>query len=133
MGKIVVKIDWTDNYAAAPLNEDIACVSTGRTLDEVRTNIIEALHFHVDGMIEDGDVIPAEFTGEWEFEWIFSTRALLHYTEGLVSRTAISKATGINLQQLTHYASGYRHPRPDMQKRIVEGIHKIGKELLAVS
>ena len=133
MGKIAIKVDWTDNYAAAPANEAIACVSTGRTLEEVQHNIIEALKFHIEGMLEDGDLIPVEFSGEWEFEWIFSTRALLHYTEGLVSRTAIAKATGINLQQLSHYATGYRHPRPDMKKRIIEGIHKIGKDLLTIS
>ena len=66
-------------------------------------------------------------------EWKLSTRALLHYTEGLVPRTAIAKATGINVQQLTHYASGWRHPRPEMQKRILDGIHKIGNELIAIS
>ena len=35
MGKIIINVDFTDNFVAAPATEDIACVSTGRTLDEV--------------------------------------------------------------------------------------------------
>ena len=34
------------------------CVSTGKTLAEVRRNIREAIRFHLDGMREDGDPIP---------------------------------------------------------------------------
>ncbi len=34
------------------------CVSTGDTLDEVRRNIREAIEFHLEGMLEDGDPIP---------------------------------------------------------------------------
>lgn len=33
-------------------------VTAGETLDEARTMAEEALAFHVDGMIEDGDAIP---------------------------------------------------------------------------
>jgi hypothetical protein len=58
---------------------------------------------------------------------------LLHYTEGYVTKATISKATGINQQQLTHYASGYRTPRPAMRKRIVDGIHSIAAILADIS
>lgn len=34
------------------------CVSTGRTLEETRSNIAAALAFHLRGMREDGDPIP---------------------------------------------------------------------------
>ena len=133
MGKIIINVDWTDNYAAAPENEDIACVTTGRTFEELKKNMEEALRFHIEGMQEDGEAIPAEFSGEWEFEWHMTTAAMLHYVEKTVPKSAISKVTGINQQQLTHYASGWRRPRPDMRKRILDGIHAIGKELIAIS
>jgi len=35
------------------------CTTVGRTLDEARVQAQEALEFHIEGMIEDGDVIPA--------------------------------------------------------------------------
>jgi predicted RNase H-like HicB family nuclease len=40
------------------------CVSAGRTLDEARAMAAEALAFHIDGMAEDGDVIPEPSTLE---------------------------------------------------------------------
>lgn len=133
MGKIIVNVDWTDNYSAAPANADIACISTGRTLDELKRNMVEALEFHVEGMREDGEPVPAELEGELDIEWHLSTRAMLHYTEKLVPRKAIAQACGINVQQITHYASGWRHPRKEMHQRILDGLHKIGKELTAIS
>ena len=133
MEKIKVIIDYTDNYAACPADDRIACVSTGRTLEEVKKNIEEALQFHIEGMREDGDVIPAEFDGEWEFEWELTARAMLHYTDGLVPKSALAKATGINQQQLTHYASGYRIPRPAMRQKIIDGIHSIAAQLSLIS
>lgn len=38
------------------------CVSVGATLEEARANAEEALALHVDGMIEDGETIPAPST-----------------------------------------------------------------------
>jgi predicted RNase H-like HicB family nuclease len=35
------------------------CVSTGDTIEEVEKNIGEAIGFHLRGMREDGDPIPA--------------------------------------------------------------------------
>ena len=35
------------------------CVSAGDTLDEARAMAAEALAFHLEGMIEDGDTIPS--------------------------------------------------------------------------
>jgi predicted RNase H-like HicB family nuclease len=34
------------------------CITAGRTLEEARRLAAEALRFHVDGMVEDGDPIP---------------------------------------------------------------------------
>ena len=84
-------------------------------------------------MREDGEFVPEEFEGEWKLEWNLSVRALLHYTEKLVPKAVLSKVTGINQQQLTHYASGYRVPRPAMRARIIEGIHQIANQLSAIS
>ena len=133
MGKIGIIIDYTGNYAACPANEDIACVATGRNLEDVKKNIDEALHFHIDSMRKDGDIVPKEFDGEWEYVWQLTVRAVLHQTEGILTRSAIAKAAGINLQQLSHYASGYRNPRPETRTKIINAIHFIAKEISAIS
>ena len=133
MGKIGIKVDYTDNYAACPVNEDIACVVAANSFQTLKEEMEFSLREHIDWMKEDGDPIPEEFEGKWEFDWQLTTRALLHYTEKYVTKATISKATGINQQQLTHYASGYRKPRPAMRKRIVDGIHSIAAILASVS
>jgi hypothetical protein len=48
------------------------------------------------------------------------------------SIAAISRASGINQHQLSHYANGIKKPRPAQRRRILDGIHKIGRELMAV-
>ena len=40
-----------------------------------------------------------------------------------------SRLTGINQKQLGHYMQGIRHPRKEQRARIIEGLHKLGKEL----
>lgn len=48
------------------------------------------------------------------------------------SEDAIRRASGINQHQLSHYATRIKKPRPEQRRRIVEGIHKIGQELMSV-
>ena len=133
MGKIGIKVDYTNNFAASPINEGVACLVTARTFAELQKEMESALRDHIAWMKEDGDKIPSEFEGEWEFDWQLTVKALLHYTDGLVSKSAISRATGINQQQLTHYSTGYRTPRPAMRKKIIDGIHAIASQLSAIS
>jgi len=134
MGKVGIKVDWCGkNYAACPENEDIACVVTHKTLEGLKTDMDDALRQHIAWMVEDGDILPAEFTGEFELEYHLTTRAQLHYSEAFITRKALSEITGINLQQLSHYANGWRNPRPDMQRRIIDGIHSISHKLAVIS
>ena len=54
---LVVYEDAGTNYAAYV--PDLAgCISTGVTKEEVAGNIREAMAFHLEGMIEDGDATP---------------------------------------------------------------------------
>lgn len=134
MAKVGIKIDWDGhNYAACTENEDIACIATGKTLDAVKADMLDALGQHIEWMKEDGDVIPEEFATEWEPEWHLTTRAQLRYSEAFITRKALADATGINIQQLSHYANGWRNPRPDMQQRITNGIRTIRQKLAIIS
>lgn len=134
MEKVKIRIDWVpNNFAAAPVNEDIACVATGATLDEIRTNIVDALKFHVEGLMEDGNPIPEELQGEWIPEFELTTRAQLRYADNYITRKALAKETGIAEQQLSHYANGQRHAKPATQARIVNGIKAIRQRLAVIA
>lgn len=130
MSNVVINIDWIDrNFGAAPADERIACVATGRTLDEVERNITEALHFHIEGMLSDGEAVPDEYLGKWTPEFHLTTRAQLRYADKFITRKALARETGINEQQLSHYANGWKTARPETQRRILTGIQSICRQL----
>lgn len=133
MNTIDINIDWVDkNFGAAVADERIACVATGKTLDEVQRNIIDALEFHIDGMKQDGETIPPEYLKKWTPTFHLTTRAQLRYADAYITRKALARETGINEQQLSHYANGWKTPRPDTRRRILDGIQAISKRLALI-
>jgi predicted RNase H-like HicB family nuclease len=133
MEKVNVDIYYTGkNYNAyAPILQ--GCVSTASTLDEMKKNIKEAIKFHVESSLADNEPIPDVFKGDYELEFKLSTEALLNAYSDIFTKAALSRITGINERQLWHYASGMRKPRPAQRKRIEDGLHKLGDELLSVN
>jgi predicted RNase H-like HicB family nuclease len=131
MQTITVNIDWENNFGA--YSEEVSgCVATNKTLEGVKQAYIEALKFHLEGLLRDDDEIPKVLRGKYRLDFVLNVRALLHYFEGVLTRSAISRVTGINERQLGHYITGHRKPRPEQRKKIVEGLHRIGKEINSV-
>ena len=56
--KFVVVYEQTPNNYAAYLPELPGCVSTGKNWDHIQEMIQEAVTFHLESMLEDGDPIP---------------------------------------------------------------------------
>ena len=133
MKKVVVNIYYTGNNFNAYAPVLTGCVSTAATLDEMKKNIKEAIEFHVESSLTDNEFIPDVFNGEYELEFILSTEALLNAYSDIFTKAALSRITGINERQLWHYASGMRKPRQAQRKRIEDGLHRLGEELLAVN
>ena len=70
--------------------------------------------------------------GDYYLEYVLTTAALLHSLDGVLTRSAIARATGLNERLLGHYASGFRKPRPQQHERIINGIREIGSNLVSV-
>ena len=136
MEKIQVKIGWSgNNYSCVA--DDTALngiiVVTNKTLEGLKKDFQESLQFHIEGCLKDNDVLPEWLiSGKFEVNYLLETSALLHSLDGIVTRSAISRATGINERQIGHYASGYRTPRPQQREKIINGIHAISRELATV-
>lgn len=131
MEKVKVKIVWNNNYGAV-LDLLPGCVAVDESLSGVKAGIRSAVELHLAIMREDGDEIPAAFLLEYDFVFELDIRALLHHYGGVITRTGLSRLTGINEKQLGHYAQGVRNPRQQQRDKIVDGFHKIAKELLEV-
>ena len=134
MEKIIVNVSWCDrNYGASIENVPGSVVVTAKTYDELVNEIKETLNFHVEGMMADGDDVPQWLRdGDYEFEYHYDTASILQMCAPYASLAAISRVSGINKHQLSHYANGMKKPRPEQRKRIIDGIHKIGQELISV-
>ena len=85
-----------------------------------------------DAIENDGQEFITLPEGDYEFEFHLDAAALLQMCSPYASIAAISRVSGINQYQLSHYANGIKKPRPEQRRRIVEGLHKIGRELIAV-
>jgi predicted RNase H-like HicB family nuclease len=136
MEKIRVDVSWCEKNFSASLGENVhgAVVFTADTFAELQKEAKESLEFHVEGMVADGDDVPQWLVdGDYEFEYRFlDAISLLRAYEPFLSLAAISRASGINQHLLSHYANGLKRPRPEQRRRIVEGLHKIGRELISV-
>lgn len=65
MKEIKAIIEETDNNFNASLPILDGCVASGKTLQELKKNLKEALQLHIEGMKEDGDQVPTDFEGEF--------------------------------------------------------------------
>jgi len=134
MQKIDVTISWSgNNYCAGTGNVNGVVIVTHKTLVGVKSAFVDSFKFHIDGSIADGDKLPEYIVdGDYEFDYKMEVSALLHSLDGIITRSAIARVTGINERQLGHYASGLRNPRPEQRYKIITGIHNIGNELSTV-
>ena len=53
-----IVIEQTDTNYSAYVPDLPGCVATGSNLEEIETHIREAIQFHLDGLREDGLLIP---------------------------------------------------------------------------
>lgn len=136
MEKIKVLVDWCDkNFGAVTECEALngLVTVTAKTYDGLMRELKEAVRLHVHDSVEDGEDVPEWLAaGEYEFDVELGVAALLRKCEQFTSLAAIARASGINQQQLSHYASGLRVPRTEQRQRIVDGLHRIGNEFLSV-
>lgn len=135
METIRVDVDWCDKNFGACVGDNVpgAVVVTAKDYEKLQHEVEVSLHLHVEDMLADGDDVPAWLAeGHYRLHYQLTTAALLRACEQYATLAAVSNVTGINQRQLSHYANGLKKPRPEQRQRIVEGLHKIGRELLAV-
>jgi hypothetical protein len=69
---------------------------------------------------------------EYEFDYELQVSAILHRFDGILTRAALARATGINQRQLGHYATGKSVTRLSQREKIINGLHRLGKEFCSV-
>ena len=105
----------------------------GETVEAAKKDAKAALEGYIVALNRCNQPVPEILKGEYELVFEFDTKALLKHIDGIVTKKAISEASGINKSQLTHYSSGLKKPRKEQREKIINGLHKLGRELLSVS
>jgi len=132
--KIIVNVGMTDNNYSASVNigNGIA-VATGKTFEELKAQMREAIDFHLDCLRESNDEIPALFRSDYELSYKFDTESFLGKYNGIFTNAAMERLTGINQRQLQRYAKGISKPRRAQVQKIETAMHRLGQELIAVA
>ncbi len=126
--KIVIEKS-KDHYSAYAENVE-GIYGGGDTPEEARESVVEAIKLLQ--KYNDPKNIPAILKGKYELVYKFDTESLLNYYKRIFTKSALNRITGINQQQLHHYSTGLKKPRPAQAKKIETALHKLGSELLAV-
>lgn len=131
-----IQVSWTgDNFCCSWSGEELGTVlAANKSLESLKSEFAESLKWHIEGCVEDGDNVPEYLiNGDYSLSFELNAAALLRNAEQYTTLTAISHASGINVKLLSHYANGLKTPRQAQRMRIVNGLHKIGEKVLAIS
>ena len=120
--KIKVTVERTrTGYSAYA--EDYAVYSVGKTMEQLRTRMVEALNLLLEKdhrSITESDIrIVLDLPQFFEFYKVINAKAL-------------SERIGMNQSLLAQYIHGHKKPSSAQLKRILGGIRQIGKELATV-
>jgi hypothetical protein len=134
MEKVIVNVGkTTEGYSASiDILPGWVLGMTG-SFTEFKKELQESIDIFIKWAKNDGNEYPAIFDKTYEFEYKFNIESLLCCYDGILSRAAISRMTGINQQQLSHYICGHSRPKKEQEIKIINSFHQLGKELLSVS
>ncbi len=117
---------------SAYLPELPGCVSTGESIDEIKTNIREAVDFHIEGMQIENLPVPEGFAGEFELTYKMDLASLFEWFSGILTKSGVSRITGMNQSLISQYVSGIKSPSDKQTKKIERALHNLGQELLEI-
>lgn len=133
--ELKVHIGWTgDNFCASYEVEGLGVIAvTGKTLMQLKKEFEEAMEMSVEGWIEDGETVPAPLSAaERNYVYELDAAALIREAEAYTTMSVISRFSGINAKQLSHYANGVKHPRPAQLDKIKRALSSIGACMIAM-
>jgi hypothetical protein len=108
-------------------------VGISGSFSDLEKEVKESIEFYVECAKADGDDYPVALDGDYQLNYTFTIESLLSFYDGIISRAALSRLTGINEKQLGHYVCGRSRPRHQQELKIVSALHRLGNELTAIS
>jgi predicted RNase H-like HicB family nuclease len=115
--KVTVTITKEDTGYSATASIGKNFVGTqGETLGELKGNILEAMKL----------TIPR---ATFDIKYIYDIGSFFNFYK-VINAKALSERIGMNQSLLAQYIAGKKTPSTNQTKRILTGVHEIGKELV---
>lgn len=133
MNSITVIIERAEDNFSAYVREVDGITATGKSIDEIKASVIGAVEEFVAACKELDCEIPEVLQGDYDISFELDIQSLLAIYEGIFTKAALEKLTGINQKQLWHYAKGASRPRPEQRRKIEVALHRLGNELVSLS
>ena len=130
MNTLKIIIEKSSDYYSAYADNCDGIYGAGKTVEEAKENVLEGLRLFIES--RHANELPDILKSEYEIVYKFDVQSFLKFFEGIFSKPALEKLTGINQKQLHHYASGMRKPRKAQREKIGRALYGLGKELMSV-
>ncbi len=128
MKTIKITIEKSSDSFGAYAENVTGIFGAGDTVKECKQSILDAIE-----TLKTMNNCPKFLKNDnYNIEYKFDVESLLNYYKGIISNPAFERLTGINQKQIHHYATGLRKPRATQRKKIEQGLHKLGEELLTI-
>ena len=108
------------------------CVSTAGSISEIKFSIKDAVDFHLEGMRMENLPIPEGFDCDFELIYRMDISSLFEWFSGILTKSGVSKLTGMNQSLISQYVSGIKTPSSKQTKKIERALHNLGQELLEI-
>jgi predicted RNase H-like HicB family nuclease len=131
-GYITLILEKTDEEYWVSVKELTGCYSSGSTIDEAIENIKIAISDHVNDL-PGGTIVPEMFFDDNKTFKIQYDLESLFEKFNFLNKTAIAEKAGINPSLVRQYSSGLANASEKQKIKIINAIHEIANDLLAVS
>lgn len=129
--KLIISICASSDSFGAYAENCEGIFAAGDSVAEVKNDVLEAIRIYKD--ITPQEEWDKPIKENWPIEWHYDTQSLLSYYQGVFTKSALERMTGINQKQLWNYAHGISKPRKQAKEKIQKALHSLGHELLELS
>jgi predicted RNase H-like HicB family nuclease len=126
---VIIEQNSKGRYSAYISDRQIkfGVLGEGKTVEETVDDFKIGYEEMKETYLSEGKEFP-----ELEFDFKFDTASFLSAYSGVLSLSGISRLTGINQGQLSHYVTGRKKPTQKTVLKIRNSVHEFGKSLCRI-
>lgn len=120
-------VDGTYSAYIADDHCEFGCIGEGKSVDETKSDFLQAVEDMKEVYAEEGEQFP-----EVTFEFTYDLASFLNYYAYAFTLAGLSRITGVNQGQLSHYVTGRRKPSKSTVEKIEHSLRVFGEEIASI-